>query len=314
MNNCIKFLTIFFFLLPCITHAQQTHTVGPKETLYSIGRDYNIHPKELAAFNNIDLNVGLTIGQIIKIPSKKTMPPLVKIIKDTNARGSLINNKVNVDVKKRIPIYHTVLKKENLFQIRMQYNKVPMDSLKKWNNLTLDAVNEGMKLIVGFDNISGTKAQNTSSIDSSSISSFDRNNKSNKQEEPIALKVAGSKKDSIQLIESSKEFLKGGFFGAVYEKQISDKTKDHKEENGTIGVFKSTSGWNDGKYYCLYNSAPSGTIIKIINTNNQKFIYAKVLDVIPDIDKNVGVLIRISKAGASSLGISEEKFEGTIMH
>ena len=310
MNNCIKSLTIFFLLLPCFTIAQQIHTVGPKETLFSIGRDYNIHPKEIASYNNIDLNVGLTIGQTIKIPLKKTMPPLAKTIKDTTANASLLN----MDVKKRIPIYHTVLKKENLFQIRMQYNKVPMDSLKKWNNLTLDAVNEGMTLIVGFDYISGGKGQTVSSIDSSSLSSFDRNNKSNKQEEPKAKKVAGSSNDSIQLIESSKEFSKGGFFGAVYEKQISDKTKDHKEENGTIGVFKSTSGWNDGKYYCLYNSAPSGTIIKIINTNNQKYIYAKVLDVIPDINKNVGVLISISKAGATSLEISEEKFEGTIMH
>lgn len=45
-----------------------THTVNPKEGFYSIGRVYNIHPREIASFNDIDLNTGLTIGQQLRIP------------------------------------------------------------------------------------------------------------------------------------------------------------------------------------------------------------------------------------------------------
>jgi hypothetical protein len=86
-------------------------------------------------------------------------------------------------------------------------------------------------------------------------------------------------------------------------------SKNMKEENGTAGVFKSTSGWEDGKYYCLHNTAPSGSIIKITNKNTQKTIYAKVLDVIPDLKQNTGILVRISNAGADELGAGETNFE-----
>ena len=52
------------------------------------------------------------------------------------------------------PIYHKVGKKETLYHISTLYGKVPIDDLKKWNNLTSDAVTEGANIIVGY---SGTK-------------------------------------------------------------------------------------------------------------------------------------------------------------
>ena len=48
------------------------HNVAPKEGLYSIGRLYNVHPKFIAAYNRIDLNKGLNIGQVIHIPLTDT--------------------------------------------------------------------------------------------------------------------------------------------------------------------------------------------------------------------------------------------------
>ena len=44
------------------------HTVSPKENFYSVGRLYNVPPKEIAAFNGLDMTHGLTIGQSLKIP------------------------------------------------------------------------------------------------------------------------------------------------------------------------------------------------------------------------------------------------------
>jgi hypothetical protein len=62
-----------------------------------------------------------------------------------------------------------------------------------------------------------------------------------------------------------------------------------KEESGMAATFKSTSGWEDGKYYCLHNAAPAGTVIKISTKSSQRTVYAKVLDVIPDLKKNDGL-------------------------
>jgi hypothetical protein len=72
-----------------------------------------------------------------------------------------------------------------------------------------------------------------------------------------------------------------------------------------MALFKSTSGWHDGKYYCLHNMATPGTIVKITNNANGKSIYAKVLDIMPDIKQNNGLIICVSNAAADVLGVTE---------
>ncbi len=61
-----------------------THTVQPKENFYSLGRMYNISPKEIAPFNNLQLDKGLNLNEIIKVPLtpailyKQVLPPQMK--------------------------------------------------------------------------------------------------------------------------------------------------------------------------------------------------------------------------------------------
>ncbi len=70
---------ILFFAIPFFVAAQNkilyiqgaspflylTHTVSPKENFYSIGRMYNISPKEIAPLNNLEIDKGLSLGQTI---------------------------------------------------------------------------------------------------------------------------------------------------------------------------------------------------------------------------------------------------------
>src|SRR5437868_14630614 len=44
------------------------HTVVAKENWYSVGRLYNINPKELAPFNKLAMTQPLSIGQTLEIP------------------------------------------------------------------------------------------------------------------------------------------------------------------------------------------------------------------------------------------------------
>jgi hypothetical protein len=92
----------------------------------------------------------------------------------------------------------------------------------------------------------------------------------------------------------------------LYDSQV--KNAETTESTGMAGIFKSTSGWADKKYYCLYNDASQGSIIKIVNPANGKFVFAKVLDMIPDIRQNDGLLICISNAAADELGATEGNF------
>ena len=65
----------------------------------------------------------------------------------------------------------------------------------------------------------------------------------------------------------------------------------------------------NGKYYCLHNGALPGTIVKITSPATGKSVYAKVLDVMPAIKQNDGVLIRLSNAAAAELGQDAGKFD-----
>src|SRR5579871_4437407 len=75
------------------------HKVVAKENWYSVGRIYNISPKELAPFNGLTLEHQLGIGQELKIP--------------------LNNNNFSQDGKKNpdetfVPVYHTLQSNEML--------------------------------------------------------------------------------------------------------------------------------------------------------------------------------------------------------
>ena len=356
--------------------AQQTHTVGPKETLFSLGRDFNVHPRELAEYNHIDFEKGLTIGQVIKIPAAKKMKPVeaaagqaaTPVVTTTPKTENKATTAPKSDSKPApvetpkaaavekpaatgAPIYHTVEKKENLFQIRMKYNRVPMDSLKKWNHLSSESVNEGMKLIVGYQN-NGIASNNTvakietnteapkkaeakneaasqvikvDSLGNLITSKETETPKSTVSEKPTMVDAnkkntesAPSKKEentntaatsspATAVTSGEKKNFEGGFFRTQFKADNSNYT-----QNGLAAAFKSTSGWDDGRYYCLHNSAPAGTIVKVTNKSNQKVAYAKVLDIMPDLQANKDILIRISKAMAEELGISSDKAEVTV--
>jgi rare lipoprotein A (peptidoglycan hydrolase) len=104
----------------------------------------------------------------------------------------------------------------------------------------------------------------------------------------------------------------GGKFKSLYADQIKNKTL--ASETGTAATFKTTSGWQDGKYYCFHNTATPGTIVKITNTVTGKSIYAKVIDAIPDIKQNGGLLLRVSNSAAEELGAGDNKFDCSVMY
>lgn len=313
MNQYLKKMFFILLFMPLFSNAQSTHTVGPKETFYSIARDYNVHPKDLAAFNNLSFENGLSIGQVIKIPNNKmisstpTKSDLPIIKKEEKVIPSLKHEEISD------AIYHTVQKKENLFQIRMQYNRVSIDSLKKWNHLESDALSDGMKLIVGFKKTEKNTTQEIVNKKENKIA--DKKTTPQQKTSPIltppvvVIKEIPRPSDSMNIMTG--DVIEGGYFGKIFLSQNATKTNP-TEETGMAAVFKSTSGWDDGKYYCLHNGATAGTIVKITNPKNKKFIFAKVLDVMPEMMMNKSVIIRVSKSGAAALGENDNDFEATL--
>ncbi len=337
----MKRLLIVLFSFPLIVLAQNKplmvggiapnlyiiHTVAPKENYYSIGRIYNISPKEVAPFNNLVMETGLPLGQTLKIPL---------------TAGNFLQSGAPAADEVLIPVYHAVEGKEGLFRISVNYNKLPVEKLKQWNNLKGDAVSNGTNLIIGYLKVKKdlsplANMAKTKPADATVAKTVDPANKPvvvKEQSKPIVtsepLPVVKQpvptkevppvvKKESVATVPAREDAavkkvvtatgaksFNGGVFKSDYEKQTQNR--DIAGETGEAAIFKSTSGWEDGKYYCLHNSSTPGTIVKITNTTNGKSVYAKVLDVIPDIQQNTGLLVRVSNAAAEELGAGNAKF------
>ncbi len=92
-----------------------------------------------------------------------------------------------------------------------------------------------------------------------------------------------------------------GFFAPQFKDK---KSKDIKTVAGVSKVFKTASGWADGKYYILANDIEPGTIVKV-TADNGSSVYAKVLWNMGDLKENAGINFRVSNATAAALHVND---------
>jgi hypothetical protein len=295
------------------------HTVVAKENWYSVGRLYNINPKELATYNHLTFAQPLDIGQVLQVPL-------------TTVNFSQDGKKLAAETL--VPVIHVVQEKEWLYRISVNYNKVPIPALEKWNHVTGDQVHPGLHLIVGYLKVktalsalaaAGTPAQVGARVsaqaDSSSTVSSGNDSGAAKPVAAVTKKpvvtvapkpvvtvtpkpvVTVAPKPAVVTqpsVVSAPQFNGGKFKG-----EFSD---GGKSVSGQAGIFKSTSGWQDGKYYALINTVPVGTIVKVSDPATGKSIYAKVLGQLPEMKESAGLTIRVSNAAAAELGEGDARF------
>jgi LysM repeat protein len=123
-----------------------------------------------------------------------------------------------------------------------------------------------------------------------------------KQQEALSKKTDDIKKTEQPMMEAVRA--DEGAFANLYD---STSQKHLNKLSGVAATFKSTSGWQDKKYYVLVSNIAPGTILKISSSDN-KVVYAKVLGSMPEMKENEGLLLRINNAAASELGIIDPKF------
>lgn len=298
-----------------------SHLVVAKENWYSIGRLFNVPPHDIANYNNIPFDKPLEVNTVLKIP----LTP-----------GNFDQKQMKLSGESLIPIYHVLKEKEWVYKISSTYNDVPVASLEKWNKVKRDEVKQGTPLIVGFLKVKTDQSPLAMGISSNPVFSpatTDNSAKAMNKPTDVAAQTPGQNPSGV--VSTSSNAVKpvavstaagtttgssaiavsnppervnnyaathsnGGFFSV-------DFTGAGKTSSGLAGTFKSTSGWNDGKYYALMNGIPVGSIIRVSGTNG-KMIYAKVLGQLPDMKESAGLLIRISNAASAELGLGEGKF------
>ena len=299
------------------------HKVAPKENWYSVGRIYYISPKEIASFNKLSMDKGLAIGQLLKIPLRHENFSQSAALENTDGK-----------------IVHIVQAKEGLYKLANLYN-VDKELLKKMNKLSSDQLNAGTSLVIGYllpsveplVSVPTSSPAKTTAETTKSVKVADKElviTEKAKQPAPPAETAAPAPQTSAKSIQTvapvkveeetvarpkpvaanpasnSSPALKAekSYFSTLYEQQ-SKEGKQQKLENSVYGVFKSTSGWQDGKYYVLMNNVVPGTVVKVVRKTGNKVVFAKVLGAVPPGKESEGMVLRMSNAAIAALGVGD---------
>jgi len=312
------------------------HKVAPKENWYSVGRIYFISPKEIASFNQLSMEKGLGIGQLLKIPLRQENFSQSTAIE--NAGGKVV---------------HIVQPKEGLYKLANLYH-VDKELLKKMNGISSDQINAGTNLIIGYllpsvesvvavapsspatttpekanpakiiekELVVEEKAKKPATAPEAQISSKKPATPSEAPmsapqasaksvQAPAPVKVAEEEVEVAKPVVSTPKSNNGqalkpekSYFSTLFEQQ-SKEGKQQKLENSVYGVFKSTSGWQDGKYYVLMNNVVPGTVVKLVRKSTEKVVFAKVLGAVPPGKESEGLALRMSNAAVAALGLGD---------
>jgi LysM repeat protein len=296
-----------------------SHTLKAGETLSLLAKEYNTNVGDIMRLNNMHADSKLVYGSAIKIPSTQKIK--------TEARQTPPAKQINVAVDKNA-VRHTVVKGETLYSISKQFN-VTTEQLKAWNNLTDNSVKLGSDLIVGANNSSTqtntaaqTKRQRVETSQPAETNNIIQPEQktetvtvSNVVEEKSVdnadVKTKNEIPDNQTSYNTANKVLPEG--GGYFENQFTGKIKRKKHISGVSKTFKTSSGWNDAKYYILADDINPGTIVKL-TADNGKSVYAKVLWNMGDLKENNGIDFRISNATAAALNENAASFNLTVYY
>lgn len=222
--------------------------VGPKQSLFSILKRYNLSLTEFKAANT-NLEIPVKTGEIVYIP--------LHYLEESNPAPKVVEEKV-ADTPKEAEI-HIVAPKQGLLSVANMH-KVTMAELRKWNNLTSDRLQEGQRLIV-----SDPAGTTTMTVDKASL---------------LPAKTASTPPASTA---TTTIVPSAATEGPVKEKGPEDIKK--KIETGIAELIDVPD--NSGKFLALHRTAPIGTLVLVKNLTNNQSIWVKVIGRLPGGDSKV---------------------------
>lgn len=107
------------------------HTVRPKETLYGIARLYGLTVMELVSLNNLSLQEGIKVGQVLRLSDETANAAPVRESEEKMALSQ--------------QFFHEVRTSDTLYSIARQYN-VTIKELMEWNEKKDFSLSVGEKL------------------------------------------------------------------------------------------------------------------------------------------------------------------------
>lgn len=360
-----KFLLVITLLISSITfvNAQSVnHIVKKGETLYRLSVQYKVSVGDIKKSNPKLVGDGLGLGDVIKIPVKKAkaaakkqavvkmdkpaVNPKTKDLKKKKKKTDLVTVKNVVKKDKPAPAKvavksggktHTVKAGETLYGVA-RATKTAVADIKKWNNMTDNALKIGQVLVVSKGG-TATVAKPEKPAEKSDLQVV-KNEVSEAAEKPAEMAVMSDTPAPIKPPKAKRDTtarMSVKPLGAVlpgdppvvtaksdvperasirprapmtsFHRQYIKKSKSSRyksvKQNGIATWFDD--GGQGSNMYALHKTAPFRSIVKVTNPMNQQSIHVMVIERLPATITNDNVLIKLTSSAAKKLNILDQK-------
>ncbi|MFC6997527.1 LysM peptidoglycan-binding domain-containing protein [Rufibacter roseus] len=126
---------------PASVEVSTEHAVKSGETLYAISKQYEVAMEDLVAWNKLDVNAPLALGQKIRLTGPAKTAEVTQVVSSAPASQAKSTSPASVSE-------HKVAAGETLYSISRKYG-ITLQELQKWNALgTSGSISIGQKLVV----------------------------------------------------------------------------------------------------------------------------------------------------------------------
>lgn len=312
------------------------HAVAPKENWYSIGRLYNLPPRTIAESNRTTIEKGLEIGQQLRIPlltvnftqtdntpaPGETLVPVHHTVREKEGlyRIGQEHNRVPVErlkamngltgdgipVGMRLVVGHLRVRRDQSPLAAMDKNPAPAEVVAPKSAPPVPAVkepppnnnvNEQPKKSESPPVKEAPPAPKAPMVETEKP-------KPSVPEKPKAPDLVEARREvSGTAPASSTSTSAGGYFNALYNEQTKGSVS--QTASGLVAAFKSSIGREERKFYALMSGVTPNTVVRVTNPANGKYVYAKVLNELPPMRENDGLLLRMGGPAMEELGITD---------
>lgn len=291
------------------------HKLDPKDNYYSIGRKYGVSPKVIQKFNN---NASMQIGQIIKVPTERSImetvkpAPAVQASVQTPAKPA---EQAPVKTQPK-PIEQTPVKTQPAF------TQPPVQTEQKPEQTPATAATSQQYKVSAHETLYAiAKRFNTTVEAVTALNNLKSTNLTTGQvllvpngvpapQQPATTAVAPAHVDTARRDST--------YVAAV------DSIENHKAGANKYGLFekneKGVATWIDdasldpNKKLILHRTAPIGTVMRITNPMNNRTTFAKVVGRFTDSQSTHDAIIVMTKNVAEALGALDKRFQVNISY
>ena len=228
----------------------KTHLVQPKETLYSLSKQYNVTIDELKSANADLLKEGLKIGQNIKIPASSGTQTAV-VSKPVEVEKPIVKETPKVAAPKAETkpetstegiAYHVIQPKETKYGISKKYG-MTIAELERLNPQVINDFPIGLKLLVAGNAMAQTATETVKPVVNSTTSSTSTATASTKKyleeyvvrpNETITSIANDYSITESELISLNPELKKGVKLGMILRVPKGQRKEPVKKEQGNL--------------------------------------------------------------------------------